>query len=135
MDSTSSPTLMTAMRERLRFLGERQAVISQNIANANTPGFKAKDVEAPSFGDLVKGTGKGGVSLAITSPKHIQSASSSTSYRMMEVATDETAPDGNNVVLEEQMMNMAQTNMDYQTTISLYQKMGRMIKEAIGKGQ
>ncbi len=134
MDSTS-PNLLTAMRERLRYLGERQAVISQNLANANTPGFKAKDVAAPNFSELLAVKNTSGVELATTTPQHFRSSNQSTHYKLMEVETTETAPDGNNVILEEQMMNMAKINMDYQATINLYKKMGSLIKIAIGRGQ
>ncbi len=134
MDS-SSPNLLSAMRERIRFLGERQAVITQNIANANTPGFKAKDLATPSFNELLGGKKPGGVQLAVTSPKHFRPAMQTSSYQKFEVEANETAPDGNNVVLEEQMMDMAQISLDYQTTINLYQKMGGMIKLALGRGQ
>lgn len=46
----------------------------------------------------------------------------------------ETAPDGNNVVLEDQMMRMSQSSMDYQTITNLYKKQVAMIKSAIRSG-
>ncbi len=134
MDSTSID-LRAAMRQKIRYLAERQSVISQNIANANTPDYKAQDLKAPSFSELVAPSGKGGVKLAVTSPKHIQLQTHNSLFKVVEDESAETSPDGNSVVLEEQMMHMAKTSLDYQTTVNLYQKMGKLIKEALGRGQ
>lgn len=134
MDSTS-PDILAAMRERLRYLGQRQGVITKNIANANTPDYKAQDLKNPSFADLLAPSKANGVKLAVTSPKHIQPSMASGNYKMVESPADETSPDGNSVVLEEQMMQMAQNTMDYQATSNLYRKMGTLIKEALGRGQ
>ena len=45
----------------------------------------------------------------------------------------ETKPSGNAVVLEEEMMKVAQTQMDHQTVTSLYARGLAMLKTAIGK--
>lgn len=129
----SGPDLLSAMRERLRYLGERQNVISQNVANANTPGYKAQDLDAPDFNAMVKDA-SGDLQMAVTSAKHIRPEVASGHYRLVKSdSAYETAPDGNNVVLEEQMAKMAKTNMDYQETLNLYKKMNSMIKMALGR--
>ena len=56
MDITKLP-LFETMRERLSFLTARQSVLAENVANANTPGYEAKDVEAPDFAAMAAGEG------------------------------------------------------------------------------
>ncbi|HEY4162188.1 MAG TPA: flagellar basal body rod protein FlgB, partial [Dongiaceae bacterium] len=46
----------------------------------------------------------------------------------------ETAPAGNSVVLEEQMMKLSQSQADYNTVVNLYTKHVEMLKTAIGRG-
>ena len=49
---TTDPTQMTVfalMRSRLQMLGERQKVISENVANVSTPGYTPSDVDQQSF--------------------------------------------------------------------------------------
>lgn len=36
--------IMSLMKDKLAYLGQRQAVLAQNVANANTPGYKAKEL-------------------------------------------------------------------------------------------
>ena len=42
-------TLFGAMKKRVAWLTQRQEVISQNIANADSPGYRAKDIKAFGF--------------------------------------------------------------------------------------
>ena len=130
---TSKPALFAAMQERMRFLGERQHVLSKNIANANTPKYKAQDLNAPDFNALVSQQSSG-VHIAKTNDGHMHIPGMSSRFELIKDSGGyETAPDGNNVVLEEQMMKVAETTMDYQTTASLYNKMAAMMKAALGK--
>jgi flagellar basal-body rod protein FlgB len=48
--------------------------------------------------------------------------------------TGETKPDGNNVVLEEQMLKMGQVQSDYATMTGIYRKQMGLLKSAIGRG-
>ena len=53
------PGLMAGIGQAMRHLSERQRVVSQNIANSETPGYKSREVEAPNFSDLLAETGGG----------------------------------------------------------------------------
>ena len=71
MDITKLP-LFETMRERMAFLSARQTVLAENVANANTPGYRARDVEAPDFAAIAAGENEG--NLTVTNPMHISSA-------------------------------------------------------------
>lgn len=131
----SKVKLFVMMKNRLSFLSERQNVLAQNIANANTPGYKPKDLKQVDFREMV-GNSSGTTGLKTTHPGHVSSlGSSSARFKTVEQKnTFETTPTGNAVVLEEQMMKMAENQMDYQTTTSIYKKIAEMMRLAAGGG-
>jgi len=49
----STPPLIADITTSMKHLSGRQRVIAQNIANSETPGFKAREVSAPNFSDLL----------------------------------------------------------------------------------
>lgn len=133
MDISKLP-LFETMRERLSFLTARQTVLSENVANANTPGYDARDVEAPDFAALAAGEATGGATtLAITNPGHMTARSSGAEgFRIKEMPDAESTPNGNSVNLEDQMMKVSSVQMDYATVTQLYKKAMGMIRIAAG---
>ena len=47
-------TLFAAVKKRLNWLGQRQEILAQNISNADTPDYKAKDLKPYAFRDLLR---------------------------------------------------------------------------------
>jgi len=130
----SKQTLFRLMRNRMDFLGERQRILAQNIANADTPNYRARDVQPVDFLDAVRRSASR-VAPVMTNAAHMPPATPPTKFATDRVKrTYETSPDGNNVVLEEQMMKVADTQMEYQTTSTLYKKYIDMMKMAASKG-
>lgn len=131
MDITKLP-LFETMRERMAFLSARQTVLAENVANANTPGYRARDIEEPDFAAIAAGeTGTG--SLTVTNPMHISSSGTpGGKFRAKDMSDSESTPNGNSVVLEDQMMKVSSTQMDYATVTQLYRKALSMIRMAAG---
>lgn len=131
MDLTKLP-LFETMRQRMSYLSARQGVLAENVANANTPGYKAKDVEEPDFAAMAEGAG-GAETLTVTNPMHISSAGTPEGeFRTKVMPDSESTPNGNSVVLEDQMMKVSSTQMDYATVTQLYRKALSMIRLAAG---
>lgn len=111
-------------------------MIAQNIANANVPGYKARDLVKPRFSDsLEKVTmSTATTKLSATDPGHIQGGMSTTSFQTTTKpnSVGDESISGNSVVLEEEVMKMSKNNLEYQQTTDLYRKMLEMIKTAIG---
>lgn len=124
----TTPNLLFSMKHRMSYLGERQALLSKNIANANTPHYKAQDL-APMEG------GSHQLKLYMTNPRHISLNMGSADFKQIERDTFETTPMGNNVVLDEEMVKVSQNNMEYQETTNLYKKWGGLLKTAINGGK
>ena len=128
--------LFTMLKGRLGHLTQRQRVIGQNVANADTPGYAAQDVRAFSFADAVKAQrGGGGVAAARTNAAHLAAPSSAPNgaaavWTSHLTPDSETTLDGNSVVLEEQMIKMAEARADYDAAVRFYQKSMGMIRMA-----
>ena len=123
--------LFSNLRGRLGWLAERQRVVAQNVANADTPGYAARDLARPTdFADALSGANR--LAMARTSASHIPTApGATTSPFIIERTPDsETTPDGNSVVVEEQMLRMAESRMEYDAAIGFYQKSMQMLRMA-----
>ncbi len=131
MDITKLP-LFETMRHRMAYLSARQTVLAENVANANTPGYKAKDIEAPDFAAMAEGNGGAGA-MTVANSMHISSAGTPAgTFRTKIMSDSESTPNGNSVVLEDQMMKVSSTQMDYATVTQLYRKALSMIRLAAG---
>jgi flagellar basal-body rod protein FlgB len=140
MDPTQIP-LFAMLRGRLGYLSERQQVIAQNVANADTTGYLPKDLKPFSF-HVAEPTAGGGSSstAAVTNPGHIplpqSQAGGASGFQKVTSRDSETRLDGNAVVLEEEMMKMSDSRMNYDAAISFYQKslgLLRMAAKAPGR--
>ena len=131
MSVTDIP-LLNQIKGRLGWLDDRQRVIAQNVANSDTPGFVARDLKTPTdFAEALR-TG-GGLEMVATNARH--SAPPGHAARVESVSTpdSETTLDGNSVVVEEQMLKMAESRMAYDAAIGFYQKSMSMIRMAARK--
>jgi flagellar basal-body rod protein FlgB len=142
MDLNGIP-LFSLLQNKLGYLNERQRLIAQNVANSSTPGFTPHDLKA--FTDqpgLKSGPSAPPVTLigaALTDPAHLASPSMATadpkanSYVSISAPDSETTLDGNQVVLEEQMMKMSEARNDYDAAVGFYQKAVAMLHLAVQK--
>ena len=126
--------LFERLGERMGWLGARQTVLAQNIANADTPHYVPRDVKALKFSEHL--TGAAPVTQARTDAMHMTGTTSPQSS-VDEQKTKkqyETAPVGNSVVLEEQMIKLADAQASYQLMTNLYRKHVDLFKMALGRG-
>ena len=135
--TTQNISLFQALGAKMDFLNQRQRVVAQNVANADTPGYKPKDLVPVDFGKVLKNvTNSNSVQLETTKAAHmpppgdIQDAKS-----RKQKETYEVAPAGNAVIMEEQLIMSGKTVMDYNLMTNLYQKNIGMIQTAIGRGR
>ena len=122
--------LLGQIRGRLSWLDERQRVIAQNVANADTPGYVGRDLNAPADFARALREGGGGVRMVRTSAMHIAPAGQQARFDTVSAPDSETTLDGNAVVVEEQMLKMAESRMAYDAAIGFYQKSMQMLRMA-----
>ncbi len=128
----SKITTFAMMQQRMRYLSERQAIIAQNIANADTPGYVPQDLKPLDFKAMV-GNSHGGLAPRATHPAHMNLVGAHGSFYVQDQKdTYEISPTGNAVVLEEQALRLSATQLDYQATTSMYRKYMDMLRLAAG---
>lgn len=133
------PPILSGIRRQMETLSDRQRVIAQNIANSETPGFKARTVEDADFSDLLGGT-SGGIRVArprvelTAGMKGLGAIQPAGAGIVLDKDVSETKPDGNNVTLEDQLLKLGQVQADFTAMTNLYRKQLMMLKTAVGKG-
>jgi flagellar basal-body rod protein FlgB len=133
MDLTRLPILHLLTR-RMAWLNQRQEVLSQNVANADTPGFRPSDMVPMDFRTTLRGA-SGGMMPVSTSAMHIGAPLRDEGPFVAQIDRKaEMSPDGNAVDIENQMVKMAQTQADYQLITNLYHKQVGLIRTALGRG-
>ena len=136
MDLANSP-FFSLLRARLDQLSERQRLISENIANASTPGYRPRDLDTSAFERALAAasedgsaqTSGGRLAMTRTSSGHMTAGGSGgfigsrvPDARVITRDDSETTIDGNAVVLEDEMARAAENRMAFETGIALYQK-------------
>ncbi|MDZ7819058.1 MAG: flagellar basal body rod protein FlgB [Aliarcobacter sp.] len=116
--------------EQLNFRGERQKVISSNIANINTPNYKTKDLV---FEDELNNSISNTLQLKATNSRHISNLHSSKDFnpRLTEVKNLEEQNDGNNVNLDTQMGEMSKNKILFDAIQSSIKRDSRLFRSVI----
>ena len=123
--------LFATLKSRLGYLTQRERLVAENVANSETPGYAPKDLKPFTLPDDKSAAGLK-LATVTTSVRHISSTGSASAARFAAViAPDgETTLDGNQVVLEEQMMKMQEARMNYDAAIGFYQKSMNLLRMA-----
>ena len=100
--------------KQLNYRGERQKVISSNIANIDTPDYKTKDLKFQ--GEMERSKKNSDLQLSVTHSNHMRVGDSKNTqpYKLYEVDGLKEQNDGNNVDLDTQMGEMSKNNMMFQ---------------------
>ncbi len=113
---------------RMRWLDRRQAVLAGNIANADTPGYRPRDVH-PFVAMLRRGGAAGDV--ARTHAAHlVGTAATGTAVRR----GTEASPDGNAVSLDDQALKMAEVDGAHAVATAVHRRWNGMFRAALGRG-
>jgi flagellar basal-body rod protein FlgB len=146
--------LFSMLKTRMHWLEQRQKLLAENVANSNTPNYRARDLKQLDFKSTLEaslgsanrgstgmgstGMGSAGITsasvgMSVTQAGHLRGGSGTRGFDINPSGGFETTPSQNSVVLEDEMMKVAQTQLDHQTAISLYQRGVGMNKTALGK--
>ncbi|QKF68073.1 flagellar proximal rod protein FlgB [Arcobacter venerupis] len=117
--------------EQLNFRGEKQKVISSNIANINTPNYKTKDLV---FDDVLNNKLDNTLKMKQTNSRHIASIDNNSSIgnpKLIQVAGLEEQNDGNNVNLDTQMSEMSKNKVLFDAIQSSIKRDSRLFRSVI----
>jgi flagellar basal-body rod protein FlgB len=128
-----SMPVFSALTDKMRWHQTRQGLLAENVANAETPGYRGRDLSQYNFAERSGSFSSAAVTTSVTQPMHFSVSSSEGAFGAQRMANFEITPEGNGVTLEDEMMKVTTNLMDYQATTSLYQKSIKVLKTALGR--
>jgi len=125
--------IFAALKNRMQWHQTRQTLLAENVANAETPGYRGRDLAPFSIESTARHSGAS-VTTAATNKKHFSvGGDPSRAMGARTMNSFEVMPEGNGVTLEEEMMKVTTNQMDYQAATTLYTRSMRLMKIALGK--
>ncbi len=109
--------------------GTRMGVIAQNVAHADNPGYKARDL--PDFAKTY--ADQSGQGLRVTRAGHLGAGGKAALEAVVMRGAD--APNGNSVSLEGEMVKAAEVRQQHDMALSIYRATSDIMKLALGRGR
>lgn len=124
--------LLAAIKGRMAYHQTRQKLLAENVANADSPGFKPKDLKPFDMMLAAQRTSQAEAGPARTQVGHIAGIGGD-APGSRRAGVFESTQSGNAVSLEDEMMRISQNNSDYQLATTLYGKSLSYLRMALGK--
>jgi len=124
-----TPNVMRMAQDLARYAGDRQSLIARNVANADTPGYRARDLT--SFSETYQQEQP--TRLRTTRAGHIQPDPAQAAWKSRDIG-GEAAPNGNTVSLEAEMVRAADVRADHDLALTVYKSALGVLRGAIGRG-
>ena len=112
-----------------RHASDRQSVIARNVANADTPGFRSRDLQ--DFSDVYEGPK--GQDMRVTRPGHVIEGEAPRISSETIDAPGATSPNGNTVSLEVEMVRAAEVRQSHEMALGVYSTSLDMLRSALGR--
>ena len=120
--------LFAMLRTRMQWHQERQRLLSENVANSDTPNYRPRDLAPLQFDRATPAPMS--IGLDRTESGHLASSGQS---QASQSGRYDIRPSGIAVNLEDEMIKVAANQMDYQAATTLYTRSLGLIKTALGK--
>lgn len=124
--------IMNMARQMAVHASARQSVVAQNVANADTPNYRAKQVA-----DFARSYDASDVAndMRATRAAHLGAVSSAVPIQITEDTRSEVSPNGNSVSLEDQMVLGAQANSQHNRALAIYKSSLDIMRLSLGRGR
>ncbi len=132
MSEINDASILAALQRQMTVAVARQVVAAGNLANVDTPGYRAREIEFDRALD-----GQLGGSLPITTTHHAHLAPGSSAAAPAERDADGLSPrrDGNTVQLDRELLSMAEASGDFAKAQTALSAKFRLVRYAINEGQ
>ncbi|KAF0137946.1 MAG: flagellar basal-body rod protein FlgB [Xanthobacteraceae bacterium] len=110
--------------------GSRMAVIAENVANADTPGYKAKDM--PAFSEVFA---EDGLDMRATRSGHLTQAVAASAMPKLDRVRGAEAPNGNSVSLEAEMVKSVEARQSHEMALAIYRSTSDVIRASLGRSR
>jgi len=123
--------LLDLAEKRMVWLERRQQVLAQNVANADTPGWQARDLR--SFTDVM--ADRTGVGAVRTQALHLAGTRDPNTPPVTNLLASPKSANGNAVAMEEQLTKVADTETTQAMVVNIYRKYLSLFRLALGRAQ
>ena len=113
-----------------RHAAARQEIVARNIANADTPGYRAQDLG--SFDETFR-QDRAGPALKTTRPGHMASTAAPHAFARPEYTGDQVSPNGNSVSLETEMVRAVEIREQHERALSIYSTSLNILRTSLGR--
>jgi len=117
--------IISEVTDQMNYRTYRQEVISSNIANVDTPGYKAKEALFESELDS-------NLKLATTNPQHMKKSSTENMYKTVDDPFSRIGNDSNTVDIDREMMKLNENQLLYTSSAEILQTKIEELKNTIG---
>lgn len=111
--------------------GNKQAIVAQNVANADTPGYVARDI--PSFQEMYAPRESGGYRPHATRAGHLHGAADGAVSNMIQKDRSFASPDGNSVSLETEMLRGTDAKRQHDRALAIYKSALNILRSSLGR--
>lgn len=132
--SMGNLALFQGMKQKMDWLAQRHTVLAENVANADTPGYRSRDLKPLDFRAMVKETPR--VNMAATAENHLTGTRREPEFRVNQERVKnayEISINQNGVSLEQQLTRVSQNQADFRLASGLYRQNITLMKLAIGR--
>ena len=119
------PEAMGALQVAMRFRKAREAVIASNIANADTPGYRRRDISFEGIFDEAK------AGLVRTDEKHFPTQAADPDEARVEMGPRGTRPDGNGIDLDQELVAAHRNASAFIDQANILARLSTLIRTAI----
>ncbi len=113
--------------QRIGYLSTRQSLIAGNVANVNTPSFRAQDLKP--FAATLQETA---LTMSATNPAHLTPAAQGLDApRIVEGDAADATVSGNSVDIESEMVKLGETSRDYSEATGIQKAFHQMFTQAL----
>jgi len=110
----------------------RQQVLASNIANADTPNFKAKDFDfTTALQSAVAGRSEGSLTVSKTNPAHLSGTAESAPVRLMYRTPAQSSVDGNTVEMDVERSQFSENAIQYEAGVTFITHQLKMLSLAV----
>lgn len=130
MSEISDEAILAELRRQMTMAAAREVIAAGNLANVNTPGFRAREADFASALDRSLNT-----RLAVTHPQHLPRASGSAEPRSKEVENLPTRRDGNTVQIDRELLEMTRAAGAFQRAQTALAAKFRLVRYALSESR
>lgn len=125
-------TILNDAHAMAKHAAARQSVVAQNIANADTPGYKSRDMK--SFQNVM-GDRAPQMTMSASRARHMGAGATTQLIQTFEDKSAATSPDGNSVEVEAEILKSIEAERQHSRAITIYQSSMNILRSSFGHGR